>query len=213
MRSRIAGSAWSRSQFGVSMMWASASCTTRPVVLYTIAPVSPQRAAAHTVATCATPTSRPLKWRCSCTHHRIGCGRSSATSTCPLGSRASSSVPNGSTQGLCRRPFEGSNEHPAIGEWETTSVVTRCEPERVFEWAVGDPEYPSARWRFELAPVDGGVRLRSGARWGRRRRACRSRSRRCPTRRSGSSPAGSTSTAPTCRPPSRASRQLAEAAQ
>src|SRR5690606_40400155 len=34
MRSRIAGSAWSRSQLGVSMMWASASCTTYPVRLY-----------------------------------------------------------------------------------------------------------------------------------------------------------------------------------
>jgi Polyketide cyclase / dehydrase and lipid transport len=55
--------------------------------------------------------------------------------------------------------FKGSNEHPAIGAWETTSVVTRCEPERVFEWAVGDPEYPSAKWRFELEAVDDGVRL------------------------------------------------------
>ena len=55
--------------------------------------------------------------------------------------------------------FKGSNEHPAIGTWQTTSVVTRCEPGRIFEWAVGDPEYPSARWRFELTPADGGVRL------------------------------------------------------
>ena len=37
IRSRSAGSAWSRSQFGVSMMWASASCTTSPVELYPIA--------------------------------------------------------------------------------------------------------------------------------------------------------------------------------
>src|SRR5688572_25397146 len=34
MRSRMSGSAWSRSQLGSSMMWASASCTTRPRLLY-----------------------------------------------------------------------------------------------------------------------------------------------------------------------------------
>jgi hypothetical protein len=62
--------------------------------------------------------------------------------------------------------FKGSNEHPAIGTWETTSVVTRCEPERAFEWAVGDPEHPSAKWRFELAPVDGGVRLKQWCQMG-----------------------------------------------
>ena len=39
MRSRMSGSAWSRSQVGVSMMWASASWTTRPVELYGTAPV------------------------------------------------------------------------------------------------------------------------------------------------------------------------------
>ena len=55
--------------------------------------------------------------------------------------------------------FKGNNEHPAIGTWQTTSVVTRCEPGRIFEWAVGDPEYPSARWRFELTPAADGVWL------------------------------------------------------
>jgi Polyketide cyclase / dehydrase and lipid transport len=62
--------------------------------------------------------------------------------------------------------FKGSNEHPAIGAWQTTSVVTRCEPGRLFEWAVGDPEHPSAMWRFELAPVDDGVRLRQWCQMG-----------------------------------------------
>ena len=45
---------------------------------------------AHTVVACATPTHRPPRRRCSCRHRRNGCGRSSATSTCPLASRASS---------------------------------------------------------------------------------------------------------------------------
>ena len=62
--------------------------------------------------------------------------------------------------------FKGSNEHPAIGVWQTTSVVTRCEPGRMFEWAVGGPEYPSATWRFELTPVDDGVRLKQWCQMG-----------------------------------------------
>lgn len=56
--------------------------------------------------------------------------------------------------------FRGTNAHPAIGEWQTTSVVVACEPESVFAWAVGDPDRPSASWRYDLAPADGGTRLR-----------------------------------------------------
>lgn len=62
--------------------------------------------------------------------------------------------------------FRGRNRHPAIGEWETTSYVTRCEPHRDFAWAVTDPERPAARWWFALEPVDGAVRLRFGVRLG-----------------------------------------------
>ncbi len=59
--------------------------------------------------------------------------------------------------------FTGRNRHPAAGEWATTSVVVGCEPERAFAWAVGDPDHPSATWRFELSPEDGGTRLRQHA--------------------------------------------------
>lgn len=63
--------------------------------------------------------------------------------------------------------FVGRSHHPAAGTWETTCVVTRCEPHRSFEWAVGDPAYPSARWRFELEPQAGdGTRLRQWMRMG-----------------------------------------------
>jgi hypothetical protein len=62
--------------------------------------------------------------------------------------------------------FAGRNRHPAAGEWETTSYVVACEPERVFAWAVADPEHPSATWRFELEPEAGGTRLRQWARMG-----------------------------------------------
>ena len=55
--------------------------------------------------------------------------------------------------------FRGRSEHPAIGQWETTCVVTRFEVNRVFEWAVGDADHASAKWRFEIEPDAGGVRL------------------------------------------------------
>jgi uncharacterized protein YndB with AHSA1/START domain len=62
--------------------------------------------------------------------------------------------------------FEGRNHHPAVGEWKSTSTVVACEPGRVLAWAVGDPETPSATWRFELTPEAGGTRLRQRAQMG-----------------------------------------------
>ncbi len=62
--------------------------------------------------------------------------------------------------------FKGRNLHPARGEWETTSTIVVCEPGRVFAWVVGDPERPSALWRFELEPAGGGTRLRQWAQMG-----------------------------------------------
>lgn len=63
--------------------------------------------------------------------------------------------------------FRGRNQHPARGEWETTSTVVECDPGRTFAWAVGDPDRPSALWRFELEPdAAGGTRLRQWAQMG-----------------------------------------------
>ena len=56
--------------------------------------------------------------------------------------------------------FVGRNRHPAIGEWQTTSVVVACDRERLFSWAVGTPEDPAATWRFELTLDGDGTRLR-----------------------------------------------------
>jgi hypothetical protein len=58
--------------------------------------------------------------------------------------------------------FAGRSEHTAIGGWQTECVITACERPRLFEWCVGDPDRPSAIWRFTvtdagLAP--GSVRL------------------------------------------------------
>ena len=54
--------------------------------------------------------------------------------------------------------FTGRNHHPAIGNWETTSTICEFQPEQVLGWAVGDPDQPSALWRFTLtadADADG----------------------------------------------------------
>ena len=56
--------------------------------------------------------------------------------------------------------FAGHNRHEAFGEWSTTSVIVEYDPPRVFAWAVGDPEQPSAIWRFSLEPQAGGTLLR-----------------------------------------------------
>jgi hypothetical protein len=53
--------------------------------------------------------------------------------------------------------FAGRNRHAAIGEWETTCFVVADQQDRVFEWAVGDAEAPSASWRFTLEPDDAGT--------------------------------------------------------
>jgi Polyketide cyclase / dehydrase and lipid transport len=62
--------------------------------------------------------------------------------------------------------FTGRNEHPAIGGWETTCIVTRWDTDRVFEWAVRSVDDPSAQWRFELVPDGAVVRLRQWCRLG-----------------------------------------------
>ncbi|MFC6065509.1 SRPBCC family protein [Streptomyces ochraceiscleroticus] len=62
--------------------------------------------------------------------------------------------------------FVGHSAHEALGEWQTTSYVVECDPPRAFAWAVGDPEHPTATWRFTLTLEDGGTRLRQWVRLG-----------------------------------------------
>lgn len=59
--------------------------------------------------------------------------------------------------------FRGTNEHPVVGQWSVTCTITAFEPERVFEWTIGDPEFKAAQWRLELAEEGDGsiVRFRS----------------------------------------------------
>jgi uncharacterized protein YndB with AHSA1/START domain len=56
--------------------------------------------------------------------------------------------------------FAGHNRHEAYGEWSTVSMIVEYDPPRVFAWAVGDPDEPSAIWRFSLEPQEGGTLLR-----------------------------------------------------
>jgi hypothetical protein len=62
--------------------------------------------------------------------------------------------------------FTGRSRHPAIGEWETTCTVVACNPESIFAWVVGDPENPSAEWRFSLNAEGSGTRLHQWMRMG-----------------------------------------------
>jgi uncharacterized membrane protein len=62
--------------------------------------------------------------------------------------------------------FAGRSRHEALGEWESTAQVVEFEPERVFGWAVGDPDNPAAQWRFRLEPKDGGTELSEWAQMG-----------------------------------------------
>jgi hypothetical protein len=62
--------------------------------------------------------------------------------------------------------FLGRSKHDALGEWSTTSYVVQHEPCRVFAWAVGDPEQPSATWRFTLGREPGGTALSQWVRLG-----------------------------------------------
>jgi polyketide cyclase/dehydrase/lipid transport protein len=62
--------------------------------------------------------------------------------------------------------FLGRSKHDALGEWSTTSYVVQHEPCQVFAWAVGDPEQPSATWRFTLGREPGGTALSQWVRLG-----------------------------------------------
>ncbi|MPY60285.1 SRPBCC family protein [Streptomyces spongiae] len=80
----------------------------------------------------------------------------------------------GPAVGAC---FAGYNHHRMNGEWRTVSHIVDLEEQRVFGWAVVDPDgrygdpvpdpaKPLATWRFELEPQGTGTRLRQFARMG-----------------------------------------------
>ena len=66
---------------------------------------------------------------------------------------------DGATAPAVGARFVGRNRNEALGEWATTSEVIECELERVLAWAVEDAANPTAVWRFQLAPENGGTEL------------------------------------------------------
>ena len=60
----------------------------------------------------------------------------------------------------------GFNKNEYVGEWNVLCTVTGFEPERVFEWTIGDLDNKTARWRFELSPEGAGSTLRFSAEMG-----------------------------------------------
>lgn len=61
--------------------------------------------------------------------------------------------------------FRGRNNHAALGEWSTESVVVEVEDGRRWVWDVtGADGEPSASWAFEVEPVRDGTLVRQ---WGR----------------------------------------------
>jgi uncharacterized protein YndB with AHSA1/START domain len=62
--------------------------------------------------------------------------------------------------------FRGHSRHAALGEWSTISHIIEHEPNRVFAWAVADPDQPTATWRFTLVGERGGTTLKQWMRLG-----------------------------------------------
>jgi nitroreductase len=56
--------------------------------------------------------------------------------------------------------FVGRNRHSAIGRWQVPCHINVYEEQRSFGWCTTDPDNPGARWRFDLEPISGAVRLR-----------------------------------------------------
>jgi hypothetical protein len=57
--------------------------------------------------------------------------------------------------------IEGHNEREGFA-WDTSSTVVGCEPPRLFRWATGGAESPSASWWFEVEPSGEGSVLIHG---------------------------------------------------
>jgi len=73
---------------------------------------------------------------------------------------------DGATEPCFGATFQGTNKHPAIGEWTVTCTVSAFEPGSVFEWTVAGPDAPAARWRFTVLPNGQASTLRFDARMG-----------------------------------------------
>lgn len=64
---------------------------------------------------------------------------------------------DGATGPVVGARFVGRNRHEAIGEWETTCVVSVVDKPREFTYAVGDAAQPGAVWRYLIEPSADGA--------------------------------------------------------
>ena len=62
--------------------------------------------------------------------------------------------------------FRGSNEHAAIGAWQTDCEIVEVDEGRRWLWNVVGPQGPAATWAFEVEPAGDGVLIRQWARLG-----------------------------------------------
>jgi len=62
--------------------------------------------------------------------------------------------------------FRGTNQHDALGAWQTECVVVEVDDGHRWVWNVMGPEGVSATWGFEVEPASDGVLIRQWARMG-----------------------------------------------
>lgn len=73
---------------------------------------------------------------------------------------------DGATEPRVGARFQGTNENPVVGRWQTTCTITEFVPHRRLAFAVQNVDNPAASWRFELEPAGTGTRLRQWVRIG-----------------------------------------------
>ncbi len=67
---------------------------------------------------------------------------------------------SGSADPAIGATFVGTNTHEARGQWEVPCFVSHYEQRVTFGWVTSDRDNPGARWRFDLEPIAGAVRVR-----------------------------------------------------
>lgn len=62
--------------------------------------------------------------------------------------------------------FRGTNQHDAMGNWQTECEVVEVDEGRRWVWDALGPDGPTATWAFEVEPTSDGVLIRQWARMG-----------------------------------------------
>jgi hypothetical protein len=62
--------------------------------------------------------------------------------------------------------FRGTNQHDAMGTWQTECEVVEVDEGRRWVWHALGPDGPTATWAFEIEPTSDGVLVRQWAKMG-----------------------------------------------